>query len=618
MSAFTRSILQVFKGAAQAFQAFPAANASALGFAVVTLVRIHMDWPQQEAYNFLFNCLHLSFALGAVFSLAAITAAHSRFSKPGAFLAANLLGAAAVVVTFLLLYNFGGTGPALDKGSLVTVSGLAAARVSAAMLVSLLGFIILAGYPKELSDFARSLFMAQKAFFIALIYGAVIMAGASAVAGAVQALLYQGMSIKVYEYLATIVGFLAFTIFTGYFPDFRKKEFDEKREAAQKQPRFIEILFGYIMVPIALAMTAVLLLWAATTIITGVRSSFIQLYGIATSYAILGVWLHIMITRHETGPAKFYRRVYPVAGLVILAFMAWALIVQLQASGLKMTEYNFSLIWVIAVAACVLLLVMKDKAHNFIALLCCAGAVFAVLPVVGYHDLPVTLQVQRLEKLLAGQDMLKEDRLVPAAREPEQEVRVAITDAVNYLAYADAARLPVWFDQKLVESDTFKTRMGFEQTWPTPEDRAPDVYKGTSLSILPGAIDIRDYGWAVVMPGYSEKGNTTVTVQGEKGLYRLIWTANPPPSIPALRIELDDRVILEQNLQAYAEKLSAKYPPGQSLPSRVEAEDMSLQLETPEVTVLLVFSDVEIYVDPRQDMINYWFNLSALYLQEKP
>jgi hypothetical protein len=63
MSAFTRSILQVFKGAAQAFQAFPAANASALGFAVVTLVRIHMDWPQQEAYNFLFNCLHLSFAL---------------------------------------------------------------------------------------------------------------------------------------------------------------------------------------------------------------------------------------------------------------------------------------------------------------------------------------------------------------------------------------------------------------------------------------------------------------------------------------------------------------------------------------------------------------------------
>lgn len=107
-------------------------------------------------------------------------------------------------------------------------------------------------------------------------------------------------------------------------------------------------------------------------------------------------------------------------------------------------------------------------------------------------------------------------------------------------------------------------------------------------------------------------------MQGEKGLYRLIWTANPPPSIPALRIELDDRVILEQNLQAYAEKLSAKYPPGQSLPSRVEAEDMSLQLETPEVTVLLVFSDVEIYVDPRQDMINYWFNLSALYLQEKP
>ena len=77
-------------------------------------------------------------------------------------------------------------------------------------------------------------------------------------------------------------------------------------------------------------------------------------------------------------------------------------------------------------------------------------------------------------------------------------------------------------------------------------------------------------------------------------------------------------MILEQNLQAYADQITARYPPGRYQPDRVDAKDMTLQLETPEVTVLLVFSDVEIYVDPRQDMINYWFNLSALYLQEKP
>ena len=79
MNAFIQSVKQAFTGAVKAFATFPASIGSALGFAAVTLIWIHLDWPQQEAYNFLFNCLHWSFALGTLASLAAITAADSRF-----------------------------------------------------------------------------------------------------------------------------------------------------------------------------------------------------------------------------------------------------------------------------------------------------------------------------------------------------------------------------------------------------------------------------------------------------------------------------------------------------------------------------------------------------------
>ncbi|MDD4239059.1 MAG: DUF4153 domain-containing protein [Desulfotomaculaceae bacterium] len=622
MSAFTRSISQIFKGAARAFQTFPAANASALGFAIVTMIRIQLDWPQQEAYNFLFNCLHWAFALGAVFSLAAITAAQSRCNKARSFLMANLLGAVAVAATFLLLYLFGGTDPALDASRITRVSDLAAARVTVALLVSLLAFIILAGYPKDQSDFARSLFMTQKAFFIALIYGGVIMAGASGVAGAIQALLYRGMSMKVYEYIGTLVGFLAFTIFVGYFPDFRKGQVDEKREVAQKQPRFIEVLFGYIMIPIALAMTAVLLVWAGKTIVTGVGSSFLQLYGIATSYAVGGLWLHIMVTRHESGQAIFYRRFYPIAALVILAFEAWALLIQLSGSGLKMTEYTFILIWIVAAAASVLLLILKDKAHTAIAALISVAAIFAVLQVVGYQALPVKSQVHRLENLLVSQAMLKDGQLIPAASEPERALRASITDAVNYLAYAEDAKLPVWFDKHLGESSTFKTKLGFEQTWPLPEDdyiNMPGGYKGLSLILQPGAVDISDYRWMVSLQDYSGKGNASATINGDKGLYRINWTPNTPPGIPVLRVELDNRVILERDMNAYIDQLTAAFPPGrEGPPTQADLKDMSLQLETPEVTVLLVFNNIGMNVDPGQDRFNYYFNLSALYLKEKP
>ncbi|MFX4262807.1 DUF4153 domain-containing protein [Pelotomaculum propionicicum] len=618
MNAFIRSISQIFKGAASAFQTFPAAIACALAFAIVTMIRIQLDWPMQEPYNFLFDCLHWSFAMGAVFSLAAITAAQSRFNNARAFLAANLLGAAAAAVTFLALYLTSGTSPDAAVSRYMVVSGIATSRVLVAILASFLAFIVLAGYPEDQSDFARSLFMTQKALFIALVYGGVITAGASSVAGAVQALLYPEMSEKVYMYIATMTGFLGFTIFAGYFPDFRRGRVDEHREEAQKQPRFIEILFEYILVPIVLALTAVLLLWAGRTVVTGTWPVFVQLYGIATGYAAGGIWLHVMVTHLESGPAKFYRRVYPVTTLVILAFEAWALFIQLGRTGLKTTEYSFALIWVIAVVSAVLLLVRKARAHTAIAALVCAAAVFSVLPAVGYHALPVTAQVSRLEKLLASQGMLAGEQLTPAKTVPEQDVRESITDAVTFLAYAGDAKLPDWFDRRLGESNVFKSKLGFEQTWPITEDIYNGGRMGIALMLPPGAVDISDFNWAVNLQNYYGKGNDSVTVDGVKGTYRISWTVNPPNGVATLKIELDGRVVLEQYMNSYIDRISAKYPPGEGKPTEASFEDMSLRLETQEVSVLLIFNNVDINVDPRRDNIYYGLNPGALYLKEKP
>lgn len=627
MNVFMESISRVFKGAAGAFQTFPAAIGCALGFAIVTMIRIQLDWSQQEPYNFLFNCLHWSFALGSIFSLAAITAAQSRWGQAKAFLAANLLGGLVVITAFLALYFLGAAdeaGTAFQR-----ISTLAAARVCAAMLVSFLAFVWLAGYPPEKSDFACSFFMTHKAFFIAATYGLVVMGGLEGVAGAIQALLYQDMSEKVYMYIATLGGFLAFTIFAGYFPDFRHPpsagasslQAEDRRRAAQEQPRFIEILFGYIMVPIVLALTAVLLLWAGKTMLTGMGSSFAELSSIATSYALAGLWLHIMVTHHDSGLARFYRRVFPIAALVILAFEAWALVVQLQASGLKLAEYGFAAVWIIAVAAAVMLLLRQERSHAIIAALAAVMAIVVVLPVIGYHALPVSAQVSRLEALLTSQGMLEEGQIIPAAEEPGLEVREAITDAVEYLAYAEDAELPDWFDRRLGESTVFKARMGFEQAWPEPATVYPrQGTMGMSLVLRPEPLDITGYRWAVNMQNLSnEKRNeSNASIQGAQGSYLINWKPSPPGGIPLITVTLDDRVILEEDMKAYADRLAAAYPPGQAVNAEAGIEDMSLLLETPEASFLLVFSNVDIYLDPQNDVFNYWFNLNTVYMQEKP
>lgn len=617
MNAIFQSITQVFRGTAKAFQTFPVTIGCAFGFAVVTMVRIQMDWPQQEPYNFVFNCWHWAFAMGAMFSLAVSTWAKSRLNDFKYELAADGLGILSVIATFFALLQFGGTDPAMTGGRYAVITGLAAARVSVAMLVSFAAFIVLAGYPKEQSDFSRSFFMTHKAFFIAAIYGAVMTGGASGVAGAVQALLYREMSSKVYMYIGTLTGFIAFTIFVGYFPDFRKGKIDERRPMVQSQPRFIMILFDYIMIPLMLALTVVLLIWAGKTIQEGMESSFLRLSGIASSYAVGGIWLHTMVTQHESGLAKFYRRSYPFAALVILAFEAWALVIQLGQSGLKITEYSFILIWIAAVAAAVLLIMMKAKAHPVIVALVCALAVISVLPAVGYHALPVTAQVKRLEHLLVQEGILTGDQLTPAVSTPEIAVRESITDAVEYLAYARDAKLPQWFDTRLSESEVFRTKLGFDKTWPKSQEPGAGSAMGTYLYLPAEAIDIMDYDWAVNMTGGYGKAQDYVAIQGGRGVYRIYWTMPGGQGIPLLKIFLGEQLILEQDMNPYIDQITAKYPPGQGYSNQADLKDMSLRLETPEIAVLLVFSNIDINIDPQQDIINYWLNLNALYLKEK-
>jgi hypothetical protein len=230
MNGLTKSISQVVKGAAKAFYTFPASVACAGGFALVTIVRIHLEWPEQEAFNFLFGCLHWAFALGAVFGLAAVTGAQSRGRHAKDFLIANLATGGVTAAAFGLLLAFGQRIPMETYARVTRMSEMAIARMGVAVFISLMAFIWLAGYPKEKSDFSRAFFMTHKAFFIALLYGLVLMGGTSGVAGAFQALLYRDMSSKVYMYLATLSGFTAFCVFAGYFPSFKKGEEDPHRD----------------------------------------------------------------------------------------------------------------------------------------------------------------------------------------------------------------------------------------------------------------------------------------------------------------------------------------------------------------------------------------------------
>ena len=700
MSGFTEAIRKTLAGSLRALRDYPAAILSAALFALVTLVRIQIDFPQQGSFAFLFSCLSWSLALGTIFSLMAITFFHSRFNTKKSFLLANILSLSAVIFSFLILFLFSEAETALPEYSYQgydLLSPLAVGRISVVMLVSYLLFIVFSGQPAkaELSayqpedasnvtsakpvkiiagegesaqadaisaepeeavgrklpqpdgvdaaksagpdesaeiksksaaakkdsgifgiDFAGALFMHIKAFSVAFIYGMVMLIGASGVAGAIQALLYQDMSFKVYQYISTITGFIAFTIFVGYFPDFRKGAKDEPREKAKEQPRFVEILFEYIMIPLMIALTAVLLIWTGRTVIFGLDVSFVELAGIAAVFSLAGLWLHMMVSKYKSKMAKFYLRFYPLAALLILVPYAMALWKQLDKTGLKLTEYWFMLIWLAAAAGAILLLFRQVGAYTRIVAIACVLAVFSVLPFVGYNVLPVKAQSARLEALLTAEDMLAEDTIIPAKEEPRLEVRAAITDASDYLANANDAKLPVWFEKYMKTGRDFENVFGFAQVWIMDEDAAPGSSTGLSLYLPDKPIKIDEYSLAIpVRPSY-DREQYYITAEGEEGSYRIYWP-DFGTTIPELKIWLGEELILQQDMSDYIDGLLAKYPLNDLVPASAGLEDMTMVLESAEIKILLVFRNVEIIMEPQPEAIYYSVNLETIYLKEK-
>ena len=88
-------------------------------------------------------------------------------------------------------------------------------------------------------------------------------------------------------------------------------------------------------------------------------------------------------------------------------------------------------------------------------------------------------------------------------------------------------------------------------------------------------------------------------------------------SLPSIKIWMDDELILEENLKAFMDETAEAVG---SRPGGYEAktfEEMSLIMETPEISVLMVFNNMNIYANPREDIIDYNLDLNVLYLKEK-
>ena len=605
------SIEKIFRGAIKSFYRFPASILSAIVISITAIVRIRMDWEVQETYNFLFNSIQLSFLLGAVFSMAAVALDEIKSEKKSSsFLMANVSGIVLAIISFLLLYFFGGRA---FENDIYALSGIATARITVAIFISIVAFIYIISKSKPVDSFSDSFFITHKAFIISAIYGLVIMGGVSGVLGAFQTLLYKDMSYNIYQYLGVAVGLLTYTIFLGYFPSLRDTDNKEEVSIIEEQPRFIFVLFGYILVPIIMALTIVLLLWTIRVIVSGADVSFIRLSSIASTYVIIGIWLHIMVAKHNTKIAEFYKRAYPFAGVLILIFEAWALFVQLNKFGLKTEEYSFTMIWIFAAISVMLLILLKEKSYRKIAITAIVISIIWVLPVIGYEDITFNSQVKRLDRILVDEGFLKEDNIVIPVNEVERVKKGEITDAVDFISDSEKTNTPIWFNKSLSDDIAFEKTFGFQKTYGIYPDE--DDYMGSDYTLKTEIIDISDYLLSLNI-NTNETNYSSASFESEDGIYE-IKLEDIEFGIPKLTAKLDDDIIIEEDLEKYLLNLLDEHPQEANRSNELPFDDMSLILQGGNLEVLLIFDNISVYYYESEDRTDYYINLEAIYIKYK-
>lgn len=579
MSRFTRSLASLAASAGKAFARYPAAMASAL------LIAASASWLVQSdamTYDRTWQSLQLGFLLAAALGMAVTALGSSRSQRP-LTLVLNLATLCVGAAVFLLIRGQGGSLPELTV-----------ARVAAAAASLLLVFLLLISRPETGSDYNQAAFMMLKAAMIALLYGLVILLGLTFTAFTVQSLLYRAMSEKVYQHIAIWSAFLGFTFFLGYFPDFARDVSDPHLQSAQKQPRFVEILFLYVLVPLMSVLSTVLLIWAGRILIVREWPLFGQLAGILSAYALAGIWLFIMVSRSEQPGARFFRRTFPPVLLVLLAFEAYALADRIRVQSVKPAEYWIMVVWLFALAAALLFLRGSARRSHITAVAGIVLLAVAVLPFAGYRDASVTAQSLRLQSALERNQMLVAERIQPAPAGLATAEKLAITDAAQFLLYAEGARLPAWFAQSITTQGDFARVFGFPPAYPDGSDQQPFPAEQTTYLNLPqGGFSISGYQ-LLMRPGDLFQGGA-LEIRGQRGLYSFSSSQEGRGDQPAITVRLDGKAFQTVDLRPFLDGLAAKYR-GRTIKdgSGIAVDEMILRTSQGATRLMFVFAFIEI------------------------
>jgi len=448
------SLRNKMEGLIQAANRYPLTVLFLIATAVVNAISINNETEDYSRYIF-------TFVIGALLSAVSQHVFERFFTKTSERI--MLLGGA---VLLSAAYYFAIQSASVFSPEIGTKTGVT-------MFALVMAFIWIPTIKSKIA-FHESFMSTFKAFFITVLFTAVIAGGVSAIIFAIDSLLFSVNNNAIPHALSIVVCLFAPIFFLSFMPPHPGKrdtnstteeltQQEEKVEKAISCPKNLGILISYIIIPLTAVYTVILLAY----VILNIRDNFWTknlLEPLLVSYAVTVILVYLLASGLENKFASLFRKVFPKVLVPIVLFQTIASILKIQEMGITHGRYYVILFGIFATIVGLIFSFLPIKKHGVIAAILIVFSAISIIPPIDAFTVSRVNQINLLEKTLLENNMLENDTIVPNSAVSKEDKKI-ITHTVSYIDSMNYANEIDWLPDNVFYYDNFKKTFGFEEVY---------------------------------------------------------------------------------------------------------------------------------------------------------
>ncbi|SDK24810.1 DUF4153 domain-containing protein [Alkalibacterium thalassium] len=307
--------------------------------------------------------------------------------------------------------------------------------------------------------FSQSLVAYIRTFFSSLLLAVVFYIGVAAILATFSTLFIQ-LSFEWYSHSAALIFlFFAPVYFLSGIPDFFRDKNDQAVTEAISRPKILAVLVDFIVVPLILIFSALLVAYIAANI-TGEFWLDSLIEPMLISYVAVGFITLFLTEQSSKQWVHLFNRYFPYLLLVIAVFQSISSSIKSFQFGLTHGRYFVLLFGLFAISGVIIYGFFKS-ASRYIPLILIALGTVSILPFIDSVSIGTASQIRQVEDIIQADNFDDNGRIRTEVSFSHEE-RNQLSYSFNYLNNINELERLDWLPERFDYYNNFQTVFGFD------------------------------------------------------------------------------------------------------------------------------------------------------------